>query len=194
MKKIFFALLLFSVLSVGCGRKGDYAPKPVAFLRIDTPAHTYCRYDTTSLPFTFERAQCAEVGIKRNRPTDKWVDILYPQFQGVVYLSYRKMDGVKDLKGQVDTSYLYLTQHFDYAAGVEEKAYSDASRKVYATTYHLKGDNVASTFQFWATDSNQHFLRGSLFLDRTPNNDSLAPVIEYLQADIRHLLETLEWR
>ena len=63
-----------------------------------------------------------------------------------------------------------------------------------STTYHLKGQNVASTYQFWATDSTRHFLRGSLYIDCTPNNDSLAPVLTYIQEDINHLIESIRWR
>ena len=53
---------------------------------------------------------------------------------------------------------------------------------------------MASTCQFWLTDSSRHFLRGALYLNHTPNNDSLAPVIDYIQTDIEHLVETLRWR
>ena len=63
-----------------------------------------------------------------------------------------------------------------------------------ATTYQLKGSKVASTYQFWVSDTTSHFLRGALFLDRTPNNDSLAPVLDYLQHDLRHLVESIRWR
>ncbi|MBR4738466.1 MAG: gliding motility protein GldD, partial [Bacteroidales bacterium] len=79
-------------------------------------------------------------------------------------------------------------------SGVEEQGYEDAKNKVYGTVYYLKGTKVASTCQFWLTDSSRHFLRGALYLNITPNNDSLAPVIDYMQADIEHLVETLRWR
>ena len=66
--------------------------------------------------------------------------------------------------------------------------------RVYGTTYRLRGSRVASTYQFWVTDSVNHFLRGALYLNKVPNNDSLAPVLEYIQADMDHLIETLRWR
>ena len=65
---------------------------------------------------------------------------------------------------------------------------------MHSTVWRLRGRNVASTYQFFATDSLHHFLRGALYINRTPNNDSLAPVLEYIQADLDHLIETLRWR
>ena len=81
-----------------------------------------------------------------------------------------------------------------FSSGIDENRFVDRPHRVSGTTYHLKGQNVASTYQFWATDSNRHFVRGALYIDCTPNNDSLAPVLEYIQEDINHLIETIRWR
>jgi gliding motility-associated lipoprotein GldD len=54
--------------------------------------------------------------------------------------------------------------------------------------------SAASPYQFYLTDSTRHFLRGSLYFDAIPNNDSLAPVIEYVKTDIQHLFETITWK
>lgn len=192
------AALLLAVALLGgmgaCRRGDDYTPKPKAYLRFSFPAHRYERYDTVALPFTFEHAAGSHVVIKKNDPDEKYVDILYPAYRGVVFLTYKPLRSPQALAGQTDTSYQLLKMHFNYTSGVEEDHYVDAAQQVYSTTYHLKGSNVASTYQFWATDSLHHFLRGSLYLDQTPNNDSLAPILEYLQEDLNHLIETLVWR
>lgn len=193
MKKILFLSLVSILLLAGCSNN-DYTPKPVAYLRFDFPPKEYTSFDTAALPFTFERATNANVSVKKNERRDKWVDVLYPDYKGVVFLSYKPLAGPQDLRGQIDTSYELLKMHFDYSSGVDENKYVDPRNRVYATTYLLKGSNVASTYQFWVTDSVNHFLRGSLYLDCTPNNDSLAPVLDYLQKDLVHLLETLRWR
>ncbi len=189
------AVLMFCMaLLPSCRRGHDYTPKPKAYLRFDFPDKRYAAYDTVALPFSFERAAEAQVLFKRDNPNEKYIDLLYPAYRGVVYLTYKPLRGVQDLAGQVDTSYQLLKMHFDYSGGVEEQRFVNPAGKVYGTTYRLKGSNVASTYQFWLTDSTRHFLRGSLYLDRTPNNDSLAPVLAYLQRDLEHLIETLSWR
>jgi hypothetical protein len=55
------------------------------------------------------------------------------------------------------------------------------------------GGNSASRYQFAATDSVKHFLRGALYFDVTPNADSLQPVTDFLLKDIQHMLLTLQW-
>ncbi|MCF0211874.1 MAG: gliding motility lipoprotein GldD [Bacteroidales bacterium] len=193
MKRTLALLSLLLVLTcAACHR--DYTPKPVAYLRFDFPDHQYARCDTAPLPFTFERATLANVTLKRNTPREIYLDLGYPQYKGYVFLTYKPLHGPEDLRAQVDTSYELMKQHFDYSTGVDEHRFVNPAGHVYATTYRLKGSSVASTYQFWATDSTRHFLRGALFLDCVPNNDSLAPLLDYLQADMDHLLESLEWR
>ena len=183
------AVMLFA----GCGG-GDYTPKPTAFLRIDVPEHQYALADTAQLPFLFELDEEAELTIKKETAREVWVDLNYPRWDGVVFLSYKHLLSADDLRGQTDTSSRLLESHYQFTSGIEEQQYTNPDERVYATTYHLKGNNVASTYQFWATDSTHHFLRGALYLNHAPNNDSLAPVLEYLQEDMDHLIETLRWR
>lgn len=208
MKRIMFSCVCAvaaMVLMVSCG--GDNAtPKPRAYLRIDMPQHAYTVYDTAALPFTFECSKDAVVewkeavyvdtnGNRLNaRKGEKWFDIVYPKYRGFVFLTYKPIRGLEDLRGQVDTAYQYSETHFDHSTGMDENKFVDAAHRLYGTTYHLKGQNVASTYQFWLTDSSSHFLRGSFIVNCTPNNDSLAPVLDFIQADIDHIIESIRWR
>ncbi|MBQ6956469.1 MAG: hypothetical protein IJP80_07640 [Bacteroidales bacterium] len=192
LKTVITACLLFVVSCVGSGN--GYTPKPQGYMRIELPAKSYEMYDTAAVPFRFERAAEAEADLKRDGRRLKWVDLRYPALNGVIFLSYIPLNKPGDLAGEVDTSYLLLSKHFGFSSGVDERQFVNEDAHVYATTYRLQGQNVASTYQFWATDSVRHFLRGSLYIDCVPNNDSLAPVLEYLQADMEHLIETLEWK
>lgn len=200
-----------------CGGNGDYTPKPQAYLRIDMPEHSYWLVDSlcshpgdtlvfgtdTSIvitgscktfPFTFEANTCVELREKGAPKGEEWIDLYYPQWDGVVYLTYKHLSGRDDLRGQIDTSSRLLEKHYQFASGIDEQLYESDDHTVHAVKWHLKGKNVASTYQFYATDSVHHFLRGALFINRPPNNDSLAPVLEYIQRDLDHLIETLRWR
>ena len=54
--------------------------------------------------------------------------------------------------------------------------------------------SVATSKQFYLTDTARNFLRGALYFNVTPNEDSLAPVNKFLQEDMKHLINTLKWR
>jgi hypothetical protein len=44
------------------------------------------------------------------------------------------------------------------------------------------------------TDSVKHFLRGALYFDASPNEDSLGVVNNFLQDDMKHLINTFRWK
>lgn len=211
-------LLGFAVAATlaACGGS-DYSPKPQAYLRIDMPEHNYWLVDSLcshpgdtlvsgtdtmvaitgsckTFPFTFEANECVELKEKDAPKGEQWLDLVYPQWDGVVFLTYKRLRSSEDLRGQIDTSSRLLEKHYQFASGIDEQVFESDDHTVHAVKWHLKGKNVASTYQFYATDSTHHFLRGALYINHAPNNDSLAPVLEYMQTDLDHLIETLSWR
>ena len=187
-------LSVWVLLLAACGSRNDETPKPTAYLRIDMPPHAYTLCDTAVLPFTFEHSDAARIEWKKSARGEQWFTLRYPKYKGYVFLTYKSIKGAKELRAQVDTSYQFVEGHFSYSSGVDENRFIDPPHRLYGTTYLLKGQNVASTYQFWLTDSVSHFLRGALYIDCTPNNDSLAPVLNYIQADIDHLIESVRWK
>jgi gliding motility-associated lipoprotein GldD len=60
--------------------------------------------------------------------------------------------------------------------------------------YFSLGGNTATANQFFLSDSVTHFLRGALYFDAAPNEDSLSIVNEFLKKDLQHLINTLKWQ
>ena len=52
---------------------------------------------------------------------------------------------------------------------------------------------MATANQFFLTDTSKHFLRGALYFDATPNEDSLSIVNKFLIEDVKHLINTFKW-
>lgn len=74
---------------------------------------------------------------------------------------------------------------------MNEKEFSEPGKNV---LLYIVGGNTASRYQFTATDSVKHFIRGALYFDVTPNADSLKPATDFIEADIKHILMTLKWK
>ena len=55
------------------------------------------------------------------------------------------------------------------------------------------GGNAATARQFFLSDTSTNFFRGALYFDVTPNADSLKPVLDFIQKDIDHLINTFQW-
>ena len=87
-----------------------------------------------------------------------------------------------------------VMKHIPKASSIENKIYENPEKRIYGLTYTIAGVDAASPYQFYLTDSTKHFIRGALYFNTIPNNDSLAPVIEFLKEDINHLIETFEWK
>ena len=190
MKKL---LLLSIIIScIACG--SDPIPKPKAMLRLEYPEPSYKKVDIP-LPFTFEKNELADPisNIKLDGIHNIYgVDINYPKLKGTVYLTYKKVenDNLTDLLRDAQN----LTQkHTMKADEIEGDIYENPKSKVFGMFYEV-GGNAASQSQFYVTDSINHFLVGSLYFYAKPNYDSIYPAAVYLKNDIKHIMETIEWK
>ncbi|WP_431133487.1 gliding motility lipoprotein GldD [Psychroserpens mesophilus] len=185
-------LLCIVVSCIACG--GDPIPKPKAMLRLEYPKPTYKKVDLP-LPFTFDKNELADPisNIKLDGVNNIYgVNINYPKLKGTVYLTYKKVenDNLTDLLRDAQN----LTQkHTMKADEIEGDIYENPKNKVFGMFYEV-GGNAASQSQFYVTDSINHFLVGSLYFYAKPNYDSIYPAAVYLKNDIKHIMETIEWK
>lgn len=188
---IVIVIFLLLSLSLSCDNK-QYQPKPRAYFRIDFPKKDYVRLDSMS-HYTFEYPVYSKITNDRMSPHEKnWINIEFPAYKGTIHLSYKEVDN--NLNDYIEDSYYMVTKHISRAMGMRDSLVVDEERDVYGLVYFLEGEGVASSLQFYLTDSVNHFMRGSLYFNVKTNNDSLAPVIDFITDDVRHLIKTLEWK
>ncbi|MEJ8758548.1 gliding motility lipoprotein GldD [Pontibacter sp. H259] len=185
---LWFAL---AIAIVSCGT--EYTPKPKGYNRIDLPAQTY-RPLGQAHPYTFEYSSHAKV-----RPDSSmiaqphWIHIIYPTMGADVQLTYKDIQGnQKALNNMVEDARKLTGKHQIKAYAIEEAEIKTPTGDI-ASVFELEGE-VPSQFQFYVTDSTKHFLRGALYFRTATQNDSLAPVIEFIKKDVVHLLNTLKWQ
>lgn len=187
----FFLILAFLIVMASCDDK-HYQPKPRGYFRIDLPEKHYVSLDTMQF-YSFEYPDCCMITPDYLSPEQKqWVNIEYPQHKGTIHISYKEVDN--NVNEYLEDSYSMMTKHISRAIGIRDSVIVNYDRDVYGLMYFLEGEGVASSLQFYLTDSVNHFMRGSLYFNVKTNNDSLAPVIEYITDDIRHLINTIEWK
>ena len=66
--------------------------------------------------------------------------------------------------------------------------------RIYGMLVEMDGKGVATPLQFYLTDSTDNFVRGALYFNFVPNNDSMRPVIDYLRQDIDRIINSFEWK
>lgn len=183
-------VVLITFLMVSCQQ--SYVPKPKGFFRIDTPAKAYRDLDST-LPYAFSVPVYCKITSDKYSPNEKnWINIEFSNFKGMLHLSYKPLNN--NLKKYLDDSHILVSKHISKATAIEESEINDPKHKVFGTIYKIQGAEAASVYQFYVTDSVHHFLRGALYFNALPNNDSLVPVIDFVSKDIDHLIETLRWK
>ena len=170
----------------------QYQPKPRGYFRIDFPEKEYLRLDTMK-HYSFEYPVYSKVTPDYLSPQEKeWVNVEFPSHKGTIHVSYKTIND--NLNVYLEDSYLMMSKHLSRAMGIRDSIIINPEKDVYGLVYFLEGEGVASTLQFYLTDSTEHFLRGSLYFNVKTNNDSLAPVIDFITDDVRHMIETLEWK
>lgn len=190
MKYLIIAFLTLSILSC----KEDPIPKPKAYLRLEYPQANYKAYDA-NMPFTFNKNSFSEKVTTKALGKDGayGVTIEYPKLKGTIYLTYKPIDGKERLITYLKDAQNFTQKHTQKADEIIENVYENSERKVYGMFYEV-GGNAASQSQFYVTDSTKHFLTGSLYFYTKPNYDSILPAANYLQNDIKQLMESIEWK
>jgi gliding motility-associated lipoprotein GldD len=193
-------ILVMTLVIAACGGgDSDYFPKPRTYPRVYYPEKTYQSFSTNYCDFGFEQATYAQIiqdtsffGEKPIHPC--WFDMVVPQLNSKLHCSYIPIDNKENtLLELVNDSYDLAFKHTSKASGIGEEAIFFPDKKVYGILFPLEG-SVASPYQFFLTDSTQHFFRGSLYFNSEPRPDSLKPVIEFMKQDIDKLIETFEWK
>jgi gliding motility-associated lipoprotein GldD len=186
-------LIVLTGFLLGCST--DYAPKPRAYFRIDLPVKQYQPL-IGDYPYSFDYPVYAHIkqykGQWKNTDTaDYWINVEIPQFKSRLHLTYKSIKN--NLGILIEDAHSYAYKHSVKADAIIQSEFINQDSKVYSVLFDIKG-NTASSFQFYATDSLHHFLRGALYFDCEPNKDSLAPVKEFLRTDIVKMIESLNWR
>ena len=206
------ALFLMAGFISSCN--SGYTSKKRGYYKISFPPHQYVKFDTAGFPYTFEYPVYARIikdstYFENSTENPYWLNIDFPMFRGKIFISYKTIGGksiykvkipggykdsagINKLENMVNDSYK-LTYKNDIKAYSIEDSLMHTPNNISGIFFRLTG-SVATAKQFFLTDSVKHFLRGALYFDATPNEDSLKIVNDFLQEDMYHLINTLRWK
>jgi gliding motility-associated lipoprotein GldD len=203
-----FLLCVSGLFLYACN--STYTSKKKGYYKIDFPERKYIGFQKEGFPYSFEYPVYAQVIKDSTESTDPYaIDLDFPQFNGRIFISYKQIGGMSKYKvQQADGSYLDSMGINTY-----DKLRDDAFKLTYKNepvassmkdslmytpqgitgVYFKVGGNAATAIQFFLSDTSKHFFRGSLYFNVTPNVDSIKPVLNFLQQDIDHLINTFKW-
>ena len=192
-----YKLVIISILLLILGCRDRFTPKPRGFFRISFPEKRYHSLNDP-FPYRFDFPEYANVSPDSQNPDQPWwINLTVPANRAEVHISYYNLTGHNKPPRRMLAEFMEETRELAYkhaikANAIEEQLFVNPGEDVYGTVYRIAG-NAASPIQFFLTDSSRHFLRGALYIRATPDIDSLRPVIEFLERDVIHLIETTTW-
>ena len=210
--KNLLVLGMICVSFVACN--STYTSKKRGYYKIDFPERQYLSFQQEGYPYSFEYPAYAKVVkdstyFDSNPENPYWINIDFPQFGGRIFLSYKIIGGrvvykIKQQNGTykdsigtnifdrlVNDAFLLTNKNESIATSIKDSLLHTSNGVT--GVYFRVGGNAATARQFFLSDTVRHFFRGSLYFDVTPNSDSLKPVLDFLQADIDHLINTFKW-
>ena len=181
-------LLLFAVTAC---QNETYTPKPRGYFRISVKDTTYQLFSDAA-PFSFEYSHFAVIDAV-HKPNEKhWMNLRYPSLNADIFITYKSLNTYR-LDSCINDARTMLSKQIDKADDIQESIVSDTLNAVYGKIYEIIGNEAACPYQFWLTDKKNHFFRAALYFNSTPQNDSIAPIIDYLKKDMLHLIGTFSW-
>jgi gliding motility-associated lipoprotein GldD len=170
--------------------ESDYTPKPRGFQRITFPEKSYVPFHS-DCGFSFDIPSYSHIVPDRFPGADQcWFNLNYGVFNATLHLSYKPVKSKDDLMRMAEDSRTLVYKHTVKADEIYETVISN--KYLHGMLYELSG-NTASNFQFYVADSSRNYLRGALYFNVKTNNDSVAPVLDYLKYDIIKMIESLRW-
>jgi len=188
------ALFLLTALLSGCN--SVYTPKRRGYFKIDFPPHQYQSFDQKDYPYTFEYPVYANIirdtSFFEARPENPWwINIDFPGFNARIYISYKEI-GLNSFDKLREDAFKMTFKHTYKASSIEDST-MHTPNGVGGVFFNV-GGNAATAKQFFVTDTTRNFLRGALYFDSAPNEDSLGIVNRFLQEDMAHLINTFRWK
>ncbi|GGE87604.1 gliding motility-associated lipoprotein GldD [Chishuiella changwenlii] len=186
--KTIIALCSSAIFFVSCN-KNDETAKPMGQVRLEYPQQTYVKF-AKDVPYTFQYSNFGK--IIEGRTTNSF-NIVYPKMNATIFLTYFPVKSSEDLAIHIKESEKFVQDQTVKASFISPQEFTFPKKRVFGTMFELGGES-AINIQFHATDSTNNFLSGSVYFKSQPKPDSLAPAIDYLKADVKKLIETLEWK
>ena len=176
-----------------------FTPKPRAYPKVVYPVKEYQVFDEDYCHFTFEYPKYGiiekDTSFFDEKPADPcWFNIYYPDFNCRLHCSYAPIKNNESIDKLKTDAFKMTEWHNKKATYIEDTPFRKPNN-VQGLIFEVEGP-VASQVQFLLTDTSEqeHFLRCALYFNTQARPDSLAPIYEFLRADVDRMIETFEWK
>ncbi len=193
-------IYLLLLVVAGCTSGGDQAfvPRPRMYPYVDLPQPKYgWMKEKKDCGFVFRKSNLSTIEsrttfFKDTLLHDCWFDLVYPEMEARVHFTYYPIGAAHPFQDLVSESFQMVYEHSSIASRIDENPIIQNGEEA-GMSFELKGP-VASPYQFFLSDTTDHFIRAALYFNSRPNPDSIAPILAYIRADLDTLVKSFEWQ
>lgn len=189
--------VLFSILFISCGGEDSVpVPKPRMYPRVDFPERGYQKYENSDCQYTFEYPNYAKVKQDKYQfgdqaASDCWFNLEFPDLNASLYCDYTVVE--KGEFGSLLQDAFKIVGKHNIKANYREENIIQNEQNVGGLLFSITGP-VATPYQFYLSDTTQHFFRASLYFNSRVNPDSMQVIHDFIRTDIDHMIETFSWK
>ena len=185
MKKyiLIISLILISLHAYNIFTSNEYyIPKPKAKLKIDLPLSSTSVYKTDI--FIFEYSNSAII-----HPSGNNMEIRYPNYNSSIVFNVKNLI---DLDVDIYNFENSISVHEKQGAYVNANIIKDSLSDMYGVLCFLEGNNIATSSQFFFTDSINHFVSGGLEFNRSVNNE-IEVQNTIMKLEVLNFINSFKW-
>lgn len=175
--------ILFTLYVYSKSKGEYYIPKPKALLKINLPDNNSALYSDKKLSFRYSKS--AHVSTKKNTYSVNFLD-----YHSRIYFT---INDLTDLDLEIYNFENSISVHEKKGAYINVNIVEDTSALVYGVLCYLEGNNIATSSQFFITDSIRYFVRGGLEF-----NSAIIPEIEVqnviMKQEVFKFIQSLKWQ
>jgi len=190
-------LLAIVLIICACSKNETSLLRPHQYPKISYPQRSFTNYTNEECPFnmnipTYTFTEQKEYLFEEIPAGQCWFDINYPQFNAKIHCSYYNINRDHNFESLVNDAFTMASKH-NIKASFREEILIENDNNCSGIIFHINGP-VASPYQFFVSDSINHFLRGSLYFNTQVNIDSVAPIVDFIGKDIEVMLGSIKWK
>lgn len=174
----------------------SFISKPKGYFDIQLPEHQYNTFNEPGYPYSFDYPVYSKISkdsmfFDNQAENPWWINIEFPGLNGKIFISYKSLQ-TNNFDTLINDAYNLSYKHSIKAYSINDSIFNTTNN--ISGVYFNVGGDAASASQFYLTDSNKNFIRGALYFEATPNEDSLAPVNKHVKEDLLHLINSFKWQ
>ncbi len=196
ISKYIISIIVLSILIISCsGEVTVPVPKPRMYPRVDFPNREYQAYNSPDCNYSFEYPKYANVIQDKYQFGDQsvnecWFNLEFSNLNASLHCDYTSID--KEKFGSLLQDAFKIVSKHNIKANFREESIIQNEQNVAGLLFSIKGP-VATPYQFYLSDTTEHFFRASLYFNSRVNPDSMKIIHDFIKTDIDHMIKTFSW-